>query len=325
MKIAIFGAGGVGGYFGARLQAAGEDVHFIARGANLAALRQHGLAVKSAFGDLALTAVKATDDPAAVGPVDIVLFCVKLYDTDTAAARLGPLLGPDTAVISLQNGVDSEDRLAAAIGPAHVAGGVAYISATIENPGVIAHLNRQAKLVFGELDGQPSHGQPSHGQPSPRLEKFLAACQRAGFEAAIHGDINRAIWEKFVFLAALAAATGVTRLSLGHVMADPDTKAMFRALMEEVVAVAKTQCRTLSPDVVEKSLGFGASLPPAMKASLCHDLERGNRIEVEGLLGAMVRFGAAAGVPTPTFRTIYAALKPYADGRPDLARAAKSA
>jgi 2-dehydropantoate 2-reductase len=315
MKIAIFGTGGVGGYFGARLQAAGEDVHFIARGANLAALRQNGLRVKSAFGDVALDKVTATDDPAAVGPADIVLFCVKLYDTDPAAARLRPLLIQDTAVISLQNGVDSEERLAAVIGPAHVAGGVAYISATIESPGVIAHLNRQAKLVFGELDGKPS----------PRLEKFLAACQRAGFEASIHADINRAIWEKFVFLASLAAATGVTRLALGNILADPDSKAMFKALMEEVVAVAKTKCRTMSPDIVEKSLAFGASLPAAMKASLCHDLERGNRIEVEGLLGAMVRLGAAAGIATPTFRTIYAALKPYAHGRPDMAIAAKSA
>jgi 2-dehydropantoate 2-reductase len=306
MKIAVFGAGGVGGYFGARLAAAGSTVTFIARGAHLAAMRRDGLRVFSAFGDLHLPKVQATDDPGAAGPADIVLFCVKLYDTESAGRRLKPLIGSDTAVVSLQNGVDSEDRLAAIVGPAHVAGGVAYISATIDAPGVIRHLNRQAKLVFGERDGKPTQ----------RLEAFLAACQRAGFEASIASDIDRAIWEKFVFLASLAAATGVTRQPLGAILADPDLKAMFKTLMQEVVAVAKTKCRTLSPDIVEKSLAFGASLSPTMKASLCHDLERGNRIEVEGLMGAMVRLGQEAGVDTPAFRTIYAALKPYANGRP---------
>jgi len=305
MRIAIFGTGGVGGYFGARLAAAGNDVVFIARGQHLQAMRESGLQVQSPLGDVTVKPAAASDDPAAFGPVDVVLFCVKLYDTDSAAAKLKPLLGPETAVISLQNGVDSEERIARAIGAGHVVGGTAYISATIAGPGLIRHLNRQAKLAFGEMDGKPS----------ARLQKFHAACQAAGFEAELAGDIDRVIWDKFVFLASLAALTGMTRKSLGPVLADPDTKALLTDAMQEVVALAAARGVKTTPDLVQKTLKFAATLPGEMKASLAHDLDRGNRIEIEGLSGAVVRLGRAAGVPTPVHRAAYAALKLHAGGR----------
>jgi 2-dehydropantoate 2-reductase len=306
MRIAIFGTGGVGGYFGARLAAAGSDVGFIARGAHLAAMREHGLQIKSPLGDLIVPTPKASDDPAAIGPVDVVLFCVKLYDTEAAAARLQPLLGPDTAVISLQNGVDSEARIEAIIGKGHVVGGVAYISAVLDRPGVMHHLNTQAKLAYGELDGRKT----------PRLERFHAACQAAGFTCEWSDDINVVIWEKFVMLAAMAAATGVTRSAIGPILADIDTRALFTDAMREVAAVAKAKGVILAPDVVERTLKFAGQLPAAMKASLAHDLDRGNRIEIEGLSGAVMRLGKEAGVPTPVHRAVYAALKLHAGGRP---------
>jgi 2-dehydropantoate 2-reductase len=288
-------------------------VAFIARGGHLAAMRRDGLRVLSPLGDVHVPHVEATDDPADIGPVDIVLFCVKLYDTESAGRRLAPLIGPETAVVSLQNGVDSEDALTQMLGPRHVVGGVAYISATIDAPGVIRHLNHQAKLIFGEIDGRPS----------ARLERLRAACAGAGggIVAEMVPDIGRLIWEKFVFLASLAAATGVTRAALGPILADGDMRAMMIAAMREVVAVAAARGVRLAPDLVERNLTFAATLPATMKASLAYDLERGNRIELDGLMGAVVRLGEAAGVPTPVQRTIYAALKPYRDGRAAVAPA----
>lgn len=305
MKIAVIGAGGVGGYFGARLAAAGSDVAFVARGAHLAAMQERGLAVLSPLGDVYLEKVEAADDPALIGAVDVVLFAVKLYDTESAGARLRPLLGPGTIVVSLQNGIDSEDRLVAIVGRERVVGGIAYISATIEAPGVIRHLNRQAKLAFGELDGRDS----------PRLEPLLAACRRAGFEAVSSPAIEVAIWEKFIFLAALAAATGGARLPLGPILADADTRALIVDAMREVVAVGRAKGLALDASFVDRSLAFMETLPPDMKASLAHDLDRGNRLEIEGLSGAVVRLGAALGVATPVHRTIYALLKLHGGGR----------
>ncbi len=305
MKIAVVGAGGVGGYFGARLAAAGSDVALVARGAHLAAMQERGLAVLSPLGDVYLEKVNATDDPARVGPVDVVLFAVKLYDTESAGARLQPLLGPGTVVVSLQNGIDSEDRLAAVIGAERVAGGIAYISATIDAPGVIRHLNRQAKLAFGELGGRVS----------PRLEPLLAACRRAGFDAELSPAIETAIWEKFVFLAALAAATGAARLPIGPLLADADARALIADAMREVVAVGQAKGLALDAAIVDRALAFMRTLPPDMKASLAHDLDKGNRLEVEGLSGAVTRLGASLGVATPVHRTIYALLKLHGGGR----------
>ncbi|HYM31763.1 MAG TPA: 2-dehydropantoate 2-reductase [Candidatus Cybelea sp.] len=306
MRIAVFGTGGVGGYFGARLAASGEDVGFIARGAHLAAMRERGLQIKSPLGDIDLKPVKASDDPADIGPVDVVLFCVKLYDTESAAARLKPLLGPDTAVISLQNGVDSEDQIAKVVGKRHVVGGVAYISAGIEAPGVVRHLNNMAKLAYGELDGRASS----------RLVAFRDACKKAGFACELSETIETLIWEKFVLLASMAGVTGVTRSSIGPILADADTKALFVDAVREVAAVAKARGLRLPADVADRTMKFVAQLPPTMKASLAHDLDRGNRIEIEGLSGTVVRLGREAGVPTPAHSAIYAALKLHAAGKP---------
>lgn len=306
MKIAVFGAGGVGGYFGGRLAAAGVEVGMIARGAHLAAIRGQGLAIKSPLGDAVLHP-KASEDPADIGPSDVVLFCVKLYDVESAAARLGPLLKPDTAVISLQNGVDAEDRLAKIIGPAHVAGGVAQISATIDAPGVIRHHARFARFVFAERDGRMS----------ARLERLLAACKAAtGMVADIVPDIDKAVWEKFIMLASIAAVNGVTRLPLGKIVGDPDMSALLLGAMLEIEAVARARGVKVADDAARAAFKTAQAMPADMKASLLFDLEKGNRIEIEGLSGAVARLGEAAGVPTPIHRTVYAALKAYADGSP---------
>jgi 2-dehydropantoate 2-reductase len=306
MKIAVIGAGGVGGYFGARLAAAGHEVHFVARGAHLAAMRQGGLKVKSAFGDIALAPANATDDAATIGPVDIVLFCVKLYDTESAAAQLKPLVGSHTRVIPLQNGVDSADRLARVVPAANVAGGVAYISATIEAPGVVAHLNKVHKLDFGRLDGKPD-------EP---LAAFEAAGKAAGFVATNRSDIGIAIWEKFLFLASFAAVTAGARVDNGAIQKVPELTAVLRDAMAEVAAVARARGVALSADVVARSFENVGKLPPQMKASMAHDLDRGNRLEVEGLSGAIVQFGRDLGVPTPVHRVFHAALLPFKDGKP---------
>ncbi|MBM3598067.1 MAG: 2-dehydropantoate 2-reductase [Alphaproteobacteria bacterium] len=306
MNIVIFGTGAVGGYFGARLAAAGNRVSFVARGAQLEGLRRNGLRIVSPKGDLHLPKVEASDDPAAFGKADIVLFCVKLYDTEEVARKLAPLLHADTAVVSLQNGVDSEERVAAIIGKKHVAGGLAYIFAQIDGPGVIRHNNQIHKIIIGELDGSRS----------ARLTAFVEACKKSGFDAELSQDIDTAIWSKFVFLASLAAMTGLTRQPIGAILADADLREMMRDAIAEVAAVAKAKGLKLAPDAVEKGMAFAATLPPASKASLAFDLDKGNRIEIEGLSGVVVRTGRSLGVPTPVHRAAYAALKPFAGGTP---------
>ena len=306
MNIVIFGTGGVGGYFGARLAARGQRVGFLARGAHLAALKRDGLRIFSPKGDLHVPKVEASDDPAAFGKADVVLFCVKLYDTEEAGRLLKPLLGPDTAVISLQNGIDSEERLAAIIGQKHVAGGLAYIFAQIDGPGVIRHNNQIHKIIVGELDGTRS----------ARLGGFVEACNGAGFDAELSQDINTAIWSKFVFLASLAALTGLSRQPIGAILADEDLREMLRDAIGEVAALGAAKGIKLAPDAVERGMAFAATLPPASKASLAFDLDKGNRIEIEGLSGTVFRLGRTLGVPTPVHRAAYAALKPFAQGKP---------
>ncbi|WP_119422719.1 ketopantoate reductase family protein [Desertibaculum subflavum] len=306
MKIAIIGAGGVGGYFGARLAAAGNEVHFVARGAHLKAMREHGLKVKSPCGDIALEPVNATDDASSIGPADIVLFCVKLYDTESAAAKLGPLVGKDTLVIPLQNGVDSAERMAAVVPPANVVGGVAYISATIAAPGQVAHLNKVHKLDFGRLDGQPD----------ARLARFEAAGNAAGFVALHRTDITVALWEKFLFLASFAAVTAAARVDNAGIQKVPELSALLHDAMAEVAAIAKAKGIQLAADAVARNYKFVASMPGPMKASMAHDLDRGNRLEVDGLSGTIVRMGAALNVPTPVHRALHAILLPHKDGKP---------
>ncbi|MBI2313720.1 MAG: 2-dehydropantoate 2-reductase [Betaproteobacteria bacterium] len=304
MKIAIMGTGGVGGYYGARLAAAGNDVHFIARGAHLAAIRSEGLKIESALGNLTVRPAKATDDPKAVGPAEIVMVAVKLWSTEEAVADAKPLVGPDTAVVSFQNGVDAVPTVSRILGKEHTLGGVAHIAAVIDRPGVIRHNGTMARLTFGELDGKAS----------PRAKAFHEACLNAGIDAHLSEDIERAIWEKFVFLVGLSGMTTLTRLPIGPVREDPDTRAMFKNTMEEVVAVGRAKGIRFAADIVEKQLAFGDGLPKDMVSSMLGDLKRGNRLEVPWLSGAVARLGAEAGVATPVNRFIYTALKLHAAG-----------
>jgi 2-dehydropantoate 2-reductase len=305
VRIAVMGTGGVGGYFGARLALGGADVSFIARGAHLKAIREHGLRVESPRGDMHLAAPQATDHPAEIGPVDVVLFGVKLWDTEAAAKTVAPLLGPATAVVSLQNGVRKDDILREALGAHAVMGGVCYIAAQIAEPGVIRHSGSMQKIVFGEYAGSRT----------ARAEAFFDACQRAGVDVEISSDIRRAIWEKFVFLVGLSGTTATIRKPIGPIRAHPRTRALLRDVMREVVSVGRAEGVQLSPDYADDRLEFCDGLPETMTSSMHNDLERGNRLEVEGLSGDVVRRGEAVSVPTPVNRAIRDILTLHEAGR----------
>ena len=303
-RFAIMGSGAVGGYFGGRLAAAGFDVAFIARGAHLAAIRARGLAIESALGDVRIDPAKATDTPAEVGPVDVVLFATKLWDTESAGAAYRPLIGPQTAVISLQNGVEAEARLAAILGPAHVMGGVAQIAAAIAAPGRIEHTGGFANIIFGEIDGRRT----------ARAEALLAALTEAGIGAALADDIVKAIWEKFVFLVGLSGVTGVTRRTIGPIREEPRSRALLTEIVAETAAVARAGGVALDDGVVAERLAFIDGLPAAMTSSMARDLTRGTRLELDWLSGAVVRLGRERGVDTPANAFVTAALALSARG-----------
>jgi len=306
MKIAIIGSGGVGGYFGARLAASGQDVTFVARGAHLEAMQKNGLKVLSALGDLHLPEVKATSDTSVIGPVDVVMIAVKLWATEEAAAAAKPLIGPNTVAVSFQNGVVAVDTLLPVLGKEHVMGGVSNIAALIEEPGVIRHNGNMANLFFGELDGKPS----------ARSQALQVACKIANIRAETVADIRKAIWEKFVRLVTLSAMTSLTRMPAGPLRTDPDTRALMQQVMEEVVAVGKASGIGFDADIVAAQMANIDSIPPAMVASMCGDLRRGNRLELPWLSGHVAKLGKELGVPTPANAFVYAALKLYAGGRP---------
>src|SRR3954452_17111470 len=305
MRVAVMAAGAVGGYFGGRLAAAGHDVSFIARGAQLEAIRKNGLKIESPLGNLHLEKARATSDPKEIGPVDVVLFAVKLWDTETAAELAKPMVGPQTRVITFQNGVDSVERLAPILGEDNVVGGSAYIASVIGAPGVISHTSTFAKMVCGRVDGKAD----------AQLAAFVAAAKEAGIDITQSETINRERWEKFVFLVGLSGATGAMRSPLGPILADPDTRAFFQNLMTEVITLADAQGVTLHPDFLENRMQFADAAPPGMKASLLHDLERGNRIELDWLAGKVAALGRALGIPTPANAAVYAVLKLHRMGR----------
>lgn len=300
MKIAVMGCGGIGGYFGGLLARAGEDVTFIARGAHLDAIRKNGLQVKSVAGDFHIRA-KTTDDPRTVRGVDLVLFCVKGYDTDTAGLQIRPLVGPQTVVLCLLNGVDNEERLAAILGEEHVLTGVVHILSTISAPGVISQTAGPRSLKFGERDGLVT----------PRVDRILAVLKAAGINAELSPRIQVDLWEKFLFICAQGGVTALARLSIGEILACPETAALYRGVMEEVAAVGRAKGVPLPPDAVDRAMAFAGGLQPGMRSSLAHDLGQGNRLEVEMLSGTVVRYGREAGVPTPLNFAIYACLKPH--------------
>ena len=290
MRIGIMAAGAVGAYFGARLQAAGHDVVFFARGQNLEALRGAGLKIESPLGDLHLKSVTATDDPASQKPVDFVLFAVKLWDTEDAGRRIKPICTPETRVISLQNGIDSVDKLAPLLGNDVVVGGSAYIASVIASPGVIRHSSAFAHFNCGRLDGKPD----------PKLQALADACEAAGIKGVkVSDQMLRDLWQKFAFLVSLAGATGSTRQPLGPILADPDTAKFFDDLMVEVVTIGRAKNVPIAEDFIEKQRAFSKTLPSGLKASLLHDLERGNRLELDWLAGRVVALGKELGIPTP--------------------------
>ena len=299
------GSGGVGGYFGARLAQAGCDVSFIARGTHLAALRERGLVVESKLGNVSLPKVRATDEPSTLGSVDVVLIAVKLWDTEAAVRAISPIVGPSTAVLSLQNGVQKDDALRHLLGDGPILGGLCYIAATIAQPGVISHTGTMQKLVFGEYDGRRS----------ARAEALLEACQRAGIDAELSQDIRRAIWEKFVFLVGLSATTATVRLPIGPIRTHPQTRRFLLGTMREAVAVGRAQGVALTADYAENRLAFCDGLPAEMTSSMHNDLERGNRLEVPWLSGGVVELGQAADVMTPINRTVSDILALHADGK----------
>jgi 2-dehydropantoate 2-reductase len=305
MRIAAMAAGAVGGYFGGRLAAAGHDVFLIARGAQLVALRNKGLRIESTLGDLHLPKIDATSDPEDVGPVDLVLFAVKLWDTEAAAEMARPLVGPNTRIITLQNGVDSVERIAPILGADKVVGGIAYIATVVSAPGVVTHTSQFAQMRCGRIDGAPD----------PQLAAFAQAAQGAGIDIALSDSINADRWKKFVFLVGLSAATGTTRHPLGPILDDPDTRAFFYHLMREVVAVGRAKGVALPEDFADDRMRFAEAAPRDFKASLLHDLERGNRLEVDWLSGKVVEFGRALGIPTPANDAAYAVLKLQRSGR----------
>ncbi|MGE0222545.1 MAG: 2-dehydropantoate 2-reductase [Acetobacteraceae bacterium] len=304
MRIAVIGAGGVGGAFGAALAKAGADVTFVARGAHLAAIRRDGLRVEGGRGEMHVQPAQATDDPAGIGPVDTVLFCVKLWDVESAGAMIRPLVGPGTAVIPFQNGIDAADRLVPILGAEAVMGGVAQISATITAPGVIHQTGTFMRLVFGERAGGKSE----------RGERFLAMCRQAGFDATHSDRIMTELWQKFIILATSSGLTAAARKPLGVLRDDPDIAPVMEAATAEVVALGRASGVALPDDVLEKSLAWMRGAPPAMMASMAHDLIRGGRIELPWLSGKVVSLGRALGVPTPVHATLNAVLKPYTNG-----------
>jgi 2-dehydropantoate 2-reductase len=305
MHIAVMGAGGVGGYFGARLAAAGHAVSFVARGRHLAAIRASGLAVKSAIGDVTIAAPRATDDPATLSPADVVLFTVKLWDTETAARALRPLLARGGVVIPLQNGVESIDRVAAVVGAEQVMGGVAIIAATIGEPGVIVHTGTMARLRFG----------PVLPVQRPAAEAMRAALEGAGVDAEVVADVRRALWEKFVFLVALSGLTAISGQPLGDVRSDPELRAQFEAAMVEAWSLARARGIVLADDFVAEQMRFADTLPHEMRSSMLNDLVAGNRLEAPWLCGAVERMAKPLRVATPINNAIHAALAPYCDGR----------
>jgi 2-dehydropantoate 2-reductase len=305
MRIAVMAAGAVGGYFGARLAAAGHDVVFFARGAHRDAIRRNGLRIESALGGLHLKDVNVTDDASGVAPVDLVLFAVKLWDTERAAEQLRPLVKSDTRVITLQNGIDSVERLTPILGDTAVIGGSTYLVTVIAEPGVISHTSPFARVRCGRVDGRPD----------PVLARYVDEMRAAGIDVTLSDDMQTDLWKKFVMLSGTSSMTSSTRSPIGPIRTDPELRAFFFKLMGEAIAVGKAAGVAFPPDYPEELERAVEAFPPTMKASMAHDLERGNRLELDWLAGKVVALGRTLGVPTPANEAVYAVLKLHRMGR----------
>ena len=302
MRIAILGTGGVGGYYGGLLAQAGHDVAFIARGKHLEAIQEHGLRVESVHGDFEVRPALATDDPIQIGPVDLVLVAVKSYDLAAAAKVARPLVGPETALLPLLNGLDAAERLAEAFSPAHVLVGLTHISSSIIAPGVIHQISTVRRITFGERDGSIT----------PRAERIRDALNSSGAEVVLTSEAEVALWEKFLFIASISGVCCLARQPIGPVMDTPESRQLYVDALGEVATVGQARDVALSPDIVERTLRMTETFPPGTKPSLLVDLEAGRRLELEAMSGTVVRLGHIAGVPTPVHRVIYGALKPSA-------------
>ncbi len=304
MRIAVMAAGAVGGYFGARLAAAGHDVAFIARGAHRDAIRRDGLKVESTLGDLHLKDVNVTDDPKTVGPVDVVLFAVKLWDTEAAGEQMRPLVGPDTRVITLQNGVDSVERLAPIVGDAAAIGGATYVVSNVPAPGVIRHTGQIAKIRCGRLDRRPD----------AVLARYVEQIMAAKIDITLSDDMWLDLWKKFALLTGTSGATASTRQMLGVIRDDPDMHTLLRRLMHETVTVGRAAGVPFADDFIAELDRSIASFPPTMRASMANDLEAGNRLELDWLAGKVAGLGRKYSLATPTQDAVYAILKPFRMG-----------
>lgn len=301
MRIAVVGTGGVGAYFGGRLAQAGESVAFVARGPHLLALRENGLRVDSVAGDFLLAPVEATDDPARVGPVDVVLVGVKAWQVSETARTLGPLLGPETFVVPLQNGVEAADQLAAVVGPERVLGGLCKLVSAIVAPGHVRHSGVPPRVEFGERGGRKSE----------RVERLREAFARAqGVSVEVPDDVEAAIWEKFLFIAPVSGVGAVARQPMGRLREVPQTRALIEQAMFEVAALARARGVALTDAAVGRNLRYVDSLPPDATASMQRDIMEGRPSELEQQNGAIARLGPAAGVPVPVNAFLYACLLP---------------
>jgi len=306
MRFAMMGTGGVGGVFGARLAEAGEDVTFIARGSHLQAIKQNGLRIVSdKTHELLIKPAQATADPGEIGPVDYVFLSVKLWDTEAVAPLLKPMIAQNTAIISLQNGIEKDDILHRHYDPHNIVGGVAYVASFIMQPGVIEQRGTRQKLVFGEFSGIQSE----------RLLKLAEACQRAHIKAVVSDDIKRDLWEKFVVLIAMSAVTSATRMTIGNVRSEPFSRELLIDAMREAAMIAKARGIKVSDDIVDKQMEYLDSLAPEVSSSMHHDIEHGNRLELPWLSGMVVELGRKLDVPTPANKALVGVLMPHAMGR----------
>jgi 2-dehydropantoate 2-reductase len=306
MRIAIIGTGGIGAPLGASLAIAGHDVTFVARGAHLAAMQANGLRITGDRGETLVRPIQATDDPRIVGPVELVLFCVKLWDVETAGKQVRALVGPDTAIIPLQNGVDASERLIPILGASHVLGGVAVVTGSIIAPGVVRQSGTHHRMTFGELDGHVTR----------RVERIRETCQASGIDTTLSDDIQRVRWEKFIMLVAGSGICAVTRRPIGELREDPDIGPLFDTVMQEVVEVGRACGVRFPPDVLDPWRAFLRGVPSDWLPSMAIDIRSNRKLELPWLGGKVVELGIVHGVPTPVNHVIYAALKPYANGAP---------
>jgi len=294
------GTGGVGGYYGGLLAKEGHDVTFISRGAHLYAIRHEGLKVKSVHGDFTISPANATEHPAKVGPVDLILFCVKTYNTDEAAEAIQSAVGPQTVVISLQNGIDASERIGKVIGMEHVLGGATWLSSAVEAPGVIRQVSEFRRIVFGDMDGSQSE----------RIQSIYEVLKNTGITVEISEDILKILWTKFVFIAAVSGLGSLTRLPMGDYRSVPEARGLISGIMREIEALSHAQGIALDEDVVQKSLQFMDDAAPHIKPSMQVDVEAGHRTEIESMIGVIGRKGRELGVPTPVADFVYASLLP---------------